>query len=112
MTKLVSNKKETFHSVTQKFLYITKRARPDLETTVAFLTKRVSKSDVYDWKKLEILLTRVMNTINDKCIIGAKSLTHFYMWIDTEYSVYANMRGNTGGAISMGYGILHGNSTK
>ena len=110
--KLEGKQKEIFHSVTQKLLYITKRARPDLETTVAFLTTRVSKSDVDDWKKLGRLLTWVMNTIEDKRIIGASSLTDLFTWIDAAYAVHTNMRGQTGGAISMGYGILHGKSSK
>ena len=42
-TKLVGKQKEVFHSVTQNLLYITKRERPYLETTVLFLTTRLSK---------------------------------------------------------------------
>ena len=60
--------------MTQNLLYIAKRARPDLETAVAFLTTRVSKSDVYDWKQLERVLIWILNTIDDKCVIGASSL--------------------------------------
>ena len=47
---LDKNKKEIFHSVTAKLLYLVKPARPDLETLVSFLTMRVTKSDVDDWK--------------------------------------------------------------
>ena len=45
-------------------------------------------------------------------LIGAISLTELYTWIDSAYSVHANMRGQTGGEISMGYGLLHGKSSK
>ena len=48
------------------------------------------------------------NTIKDKIIIGAKTLTDLYTWIDAAYAIHNNMRGHTGGAISMGYGIMHG----
>ena len=37
-------KRRTFHSIVQKLLYVSKRARPDLQPTIAFLTKRVSKA--------------------------------------------------------------------
>ena len=47
------------------------------------------------------------NTIKYKIIIGAKTLSGLYTWIDTVYAVHNNMRGHTGGAISMGYGIIH-----
>ena len=52
------------------------------------------------------------NTIQDKINIGAKSLSDLYMCIDAEYAVRNNMRGNTGDAISMGYGIIHRKSLK
>ena len=62
---LDKNKKEIFHSVTAKLLYLVNRARPDLETLVSFLTMRVTKSDVDNWKKLKRGLTFVKNTIKD-----------------------------------------------
>ena len=43
---------ETFHHLTAKILYLLKRARPDILPTVSFLTTRVTKSNVDDWKKL------------------------------------------------------------
>ena len=76
--QLDEKKSDIFHSVTQKLLYITKRARPDLETLISFLTTRVSKSDVDDWKKLKRGLTFISNTIYDKRIIGAASLSDIY----------------------------------
>ena len=51
--RLDKHRSNVFHSVTQKLLYITKRARPDLETLLSFLTTRVTKSTVEDWKKLK-----------------------------------------------------------
>ena len=111
-TKLVGEQQDIFHSVTQKLLYITKRERPDLETAVDFLMTRVLKSDVDDWKKLGRVLTWILNTIDEKRVIGARSLKELFTWIDAAYAVHANMRGQTGGAISMGYGLLHGKSSK
>ena len=43
---------EGFHTVTAKLGYIMKRARPDVETGVSFLMKRVAKGDTDDWKTL------------------------------------------------------------
>ena len=51
--QLGKEKSNIFHSTTQKLLYIMKRARPDLETAVSFLMRRVSKSDLDDWGKLK-----------------------------------------------------------
>ena len=109
---LDKNKKEIFHSVTAKILYLVKRARPDLETLVSFLTMRVTKSDVDGWKKLKRGLKFVKNIIKDKKIIVAKTLTDLYTWIEAAYAIHNNMRGRTGGAISMGYGIMHVKASK
>ena len=41
---------ELYHSITAKLLYLEKRARPDIETAVAFLTTRVVEPTTDDWK--------------------------------------------------------------
>ena len=46
--QLGPEKSAVFHSVTQKLLYVMKRARPDIETGVSFLMRCVSKSDLDD----------------------------------------------------------------
>ena len=109
---LSEEKSDIFHSVTQKLLYITKRARPDLETLISFLTMRVSKSTEQDWAKLKRGLSFIHGTINEKRIIGARNLLDVFTWIDASYAVHSNMRSHTGGAISMGYGVLHAKSSK
>ena len=48
------------------------------------------------------------NTIKDKITIGAKKLSDLYTWIDAAYAAHNNIIRHTGGAISMGYGIIHG----
>ena len=107
-----NKRSDIFHSVSAKLLYITKRGRPDLETLISFLTTRVSKSTEDDWRKLRRGLLFINGTINKKRIIGARSLKDLFTWIDAAYAVHANMRGHTGGAMSMGYGIIHGKSSK
>lgn len=34
------------------------------------------------------------------------------MWVDAAFAAHPNMRNQTGGAMSMGWGILHGKSSK
>lgn len=87
-----------------------KRARPDLETAVSFLMRRVSKSDLDDWDKLKRVLGFLKRTIDDKRRIGAKSLTEVLTWIDASFAVHDNLRSHMGGCISMGTGLIHGKS--
>ena len=43
---LEKERKDKFHSIVSKLLFITKRARPDIETAISYLTTRVSKSTI------------------------------------------------------------------
>ena len=50
--KLDDEHAKMYHHLTAKLLYLCKRARPDLQTAVSFLTTRVTQPDKDDWKKL------------------------------------------------------------
>ena len=53
---------EEFHHLTAKTLFLSKRACPDLQTTVAFLTTRVKAPDNDDRKKLAKLMKYLQDT--------------------------------------------------
>ena len=42
-----------FHCILAWFLYVGKRARPDLQMALAFLCKQMKCPNVGDWKKLQ-----------------------------------------------------------
>jgi hypothetical protein len=50
--KIDAEKVDLYHRLTAKLLYLSKRARPDFQTALSFLTTRVTQPDVDDWKKL------------------------------------------------------------
>jgi Reverse transcriptase (RNA-dependent DNA polymerase). len=54
--KLPEDRRECFHHIVAKLLYVATRARPDLQPTISFLTSRCAKADEDDWKKLRRLL--------------------------------------------------------
>ena len=54
----------------------------------------------------------VNNAIEDKCIIGARTFSEVFTCIDASYAVNDNTISHTGGDILMGYGIIHGKSSK
>ena len=51
-----------YHTFTAKGLFLCKRARPDIQTTIAFLTTRVQNPDTDDYKKLVRLMRYLQNT--------------------------------------------------
>ena len=109
---LSKDKKEAFHSIVALLLWIMKRARPDLETAISYLCTRVSKGDIDDWGKLRRAIAYVKCTIDDVRIIGANYLKSMFTWIDAAYAVNADMRSQTGGAMSLGLGVLHAKCSK
>ena len=72
-----------------------------------FIFRRVLKNDVYDRKKLKRVLSWVKQTIDDKRIIEADSLTYVYTWIDAAYAIHSDKRSHNGGSIYMRHGVLH-----
>ena len=49
-------KSKLFHTNTAKVLYIIKSSRPDIGTSVSYLMRHVTKSDIDDWIKLKRVL--------------------------------------------------------
>ena len=62
---------------------------------------------IKEWKKLRWFLVWIKTTNDGKRVIGASNLKDVYMWIDAAYAVHPNIRSRTGGAMSLGTGIIH-----
>jgi len=105
-------KSDKFHSVTAKLLWVEKRGRPDIETAISFLCTRVLNPTEQDWKKLRRLLCFLNGTIDDVRVLGADELDSLLTFVDAAYAVHPNMRGHTGGVMSMGTGVVHAKSSK
>jgi hypothetical protein len=58
--KLPLEKAVEFHNLVAKTLYVTKRARPNTCTAIAFLTTRVRAPNKDDWNKLVHLLMKYL----------------------------------------------------
>ena len=110
--ELDQEKSEIFHRVVAKLLFIAKRARPDIETAMSYLTTRVSKSNERDWYELKRLMSFLKNTKKDDRIIGAASLYDLFTWVDASYAIHPDMRGHTEGLMSYGTGVVHAKSSK
>ncbi len=101
-----------FHSIVQKLMYICKRARPDLEPALSYLSTQVSCPSISDSDKLQRLLDFLHATKDDRRVVGALSLDDMFTWIDASFAVHPNMKSHTGGAISFGRGVIHAKSSK
>ena len=110
--KLDKKQAEQFHSLVAKMLFATKRARPDTGLAISFLMTRTKEPDQDDWSKLAHLMKYVRGTRELPLVIGAKGSGMLKWWIDGSYAVHPNMRGHTGGGLSMGIGFPVSGSKK
>ena len=111
-TKLEEPKRQKFHRLTAKLLYVSRRARPDIQVPVSFLTTRVDKADVHDWKKLHRVLAYVKGTIDLPLTLSIDSLSVMRTWVDASFAVHHDMKSHTGGVITMGKGAFYASSKK
>jgi len=111
-TKLDVKTAELYHHNTAKLLFLCKRARPDIQTAVAFLCTRVKNPDEDDYKKLTRTIRYLRGSINMPLILEANNTRVIKWWVDASFAVHPDMRSHTGGAMSMGKGIIYGTSTR
>ena len=91
-----------FHHIVSKALYLVKRARPDASLAIVFLTTRVQSPDVDDWNKLKHLIKYFRAEVDLPLKLGADGTSISNWYVNASFAVHANMRGHTGGALTMG----------
>ena len=100
-----------FHHNVAKLLFLCKRARPDMQTVIAFLSTHVQHLDHDDYKKLERAMKYLQKTITLPLTLEADDLQLVHWWIDGAFATHRDMRSPTGGAMSLGKGVIYGTST-
>ncbi len=112
VSKLDDKRATIFHTITAKGLFLCKRARPDILTTIAFLTTRVREPDEDDWKKLKCLILYLNGTKDLVVTLSAENARILKWYIDAAYGVHKDMKSHTGAALTMGNGTVYNGSTK
>ena len=100
------------HSSTAQLLFLGKRARPDVQTPVAFLCTRVKVSDEDDYKKLEGVMGYLYGTLYIPLILGTDKSGNIYWWKDGAHTVHQDMKGHTGLVMPFGHGAALSASLK
>ena len=110
--KLLEEKAQFFHHYVAKGLFLCKRARPDIQTAIAFLSTRVKSPDTDDYRKLARMMQYLRKTRHLFLTLEADNLNVIKWWADGSFAVHGDMRSHTGGAMSMGRGVVYGTSTR
>ena len=103
-----------FHRHVAMMLYLSKRARPDCLTAVAFLSTRVTKCTTDDLAKLDRLMRNVWATRKRGIVFasGMKGIVVSIL-IDAAYGVHPDGKSHTGSCIVIGErGAVHCKSAK
>jgi hypothetical protein len=83
--KLDEENAEMFHHHTAKLLFLSRRARPDIQTAVAFLTRRVQSPDQDDYKKLKRTMQYLRSTIDLVLTLEADDAHVVKWWVDADF---------------------------
>jgi hypothetical protein len=104
--------KQNFHSMVQRLLYISKRARPDILTAVSFLTTRVTTPTIEDNNKLIRVLKYLNGTSDLKLRLSSDDGMVVTSYIDASFGVHPDGKGHTGIVVSLGGGAVYAKSGK
>ena len=99
-----------FHRMVMQLLYLSQRARPDLRPAVSFLCKRTTKADRDDWHKLTRVMRYLQSSDDLKLRLSADGSGQLRWWVDASFGVHVDMKGHTGGTLSMGKGSIYSTS--
>lgn len=100
-----------FHHVMQ-FMWVAKRARPDLLLPVSYLATRVKSPDVNDWKKLGRVFRYAESTKDLVLTLEGDKLNTLKWYVDASFAVHDDMKSHTGAMLSLGKGCVYASSTK
>ena len=95
-----------------KALFLGKRARPDIQPTVAVLATRVKSPNEADWNKLIRLFKYVNGTKEFHLTITIDDVKIIRWFIDASFAVHPDFKSHTGGNMFWGRGAVISESVK
>ena len=108
----MKRKKAIYHTYVMKAIFLCKRARPNVEPAVNFLSTRTIKPDENDWGKLARTLGFLKGTRDEILTLEADD-THILTWyVDAAFAVHSDMKSHTGMVFTLGKGAIISSSTK
>lgn len=110
--KLEEERSITFHHFVAKSLFLSRRARPDIQLVVGFLSTRVKAPDEDDWKKLRRLVQYLRQSYELPLTLEADNSRIVKWWIDAAYAVHPDMRSQSGGTMTLGKGATYSSSVR
>ncbi|KAG7361759.1 hypothetical protein IV203_036860 [Nitzschia inconspicua] len=102
--KLEKKKAEQFHTATAQGLFACKRARPDINPVIAFLTTRVKEPTQEDWMKLVRMMKYLLKTKLDSLTLKLSNDMIIKWYVNAAFAVHPDMKSQTGFTAILGKG--------
>ena len=93
-------------------VWLAKRGRPDALLPVAYLSTRVKKPNVQDWKKLGRLFSYLEETKDIPLTLEGGKLDVVKWYVDASFAVHGDMKSHAGAMMTMGKGCTYAASSK
>ena len=94
-----------YHTMVAKALFRCKRARPDIQPTIAVLCTRVKDPNEADWAKLIRLMNYLNGTTRElRLTLSADNLHCIKWWVDASFAVHPDFKSHTGAVMKFGDG--------
>jgi hypothetical protein len=110
--KLKEERRSIFHTFAMKAMFSCKRARPNIDQAIAFLSSRVRNANKGDWNKLLRVMGFLKGTVEDVLTLEADDSNTLTWYVDVAFAVHADMKSHTGAIFTMGKGAIISSSTK
>ena len=101
-----------FHTNTVKLLFLSKRARPDVQTAVAYLTMRVRAPVEDHHKKLSHVMKYLRGSIDKILTLEGDAMHLVKWWVDGSFAVHHDMKSHTGATMSLGKESVYSTSVR
>jgi hypothetical protein len=110
---LDEGKKQKFHMIIAKLLYLAKRARPDILTVVSFLCTRVKEPTTDDQRKLLHLLGYLSHTKERLLIMAPQKVFKIEAYVDASFVTHMDGKSHTGVFVKIwGVGVFFASRTQ
>ena len=87
-------------------LFLSSRARRDIQTAVFFLTAGFNKPDKDDWGKLKRALKYLNGTRRLKLTLTVDSMGVIKWFVDGSHNAHWDCKGHGGAMLELGYGAI------
>jgi hypothetical protein len=91
---------EAHHTMVAKGLFLCKRARPNIQPTIAILCTRVKDPNEVDWGKLVRMMMYLNGTRKLRLTLSAGNLHYIKWYVDASLAVHPDFKSHTGATMS------------